>query len=237
MKVVKDVELAGAIRRLDSAWRQQRVTYRMTYRLIFFDVDSTLVTIEGIDVLAGGNPEIAALTEAAMNGEIPLDQVYAKRLETIRPARDAVEQLGAAYVRSLVEGAAETIAALQRADAIVHLVTAGIEQAILPLAHALQVPRRNVHAVPLRFDANGAYEDFDRRSFLTQAGGKELVVRDIRARSHGKAAFIGDGVSDLEARPAVDLFIGFGGVVVRPRVKENADLYVTSLRDVLQHLL
>ena len=209
----------------------------MIYPLIFFDVDSTLVTIEGIDVLAGSNQEIAKLTEAAMNGEIPLDQVYARRLDAIQPTRDAVEKLGATYVRSLVEGAAETIAALHHGGAIVHLVTAGIEQAILPLADALQVSRRHVHAVPLRFGANGAYEDFDRRSFLTQAGGKELVVRDIRARSHGKAAFIGDGASDLETRPAVDLFIGFGGVVVRPRVKQNADVYVTSLRDVLQYLL
>src|ERR1700682_3586188 len=31
--------------------------YRSRYRLVFFDVDSTLVTIEGIDVLAAGNPE------------------------------------------------------------------------------------------------------------------------------------------------------------------------------------
>lgn len=209
----------------------------MTYRLIFFDVDSTLVTIEGIDVLAGGNPEIAALTDAAMNGEISLDQVYAKRLDAIRPTRDAVEQLGATYARSLVDGAQETIAALHRAGASIHLVTGGIEQAILPVAEALNIPTRNVHAVPLRFDADGAYEDFDRRSFLTRAGGKELVVRDIRARSHGRAALIGDGVSDLEARTSVDLFIGFGGVVVRPRVKENADLFVTSFRDLLEYLL
>jgi phosphoserine phosphatase len=207
---------------------------RVTYRFIFFDVDSTLVTIEGIDVLANGNPEIARLTDAAMNGEIPLDQVYAQRLEMIRPSRDRVEQLGATYVQSLVEGAAETIAKLQE-KVVVHLVTAGIEQAILPLAKALHV--KNVHAVKLTFDDAGNYKDFDRRSFLTRPGGKELVVRDIRARSHGKAAFVGDGVSDLEAKPAVDLFIGFGGVVVRPRVKENADLYITDLRDVLQHLL
>jgi phosphoserine phosphatase len=207
----------------------------MTYRFAFFDVDSTLVTIEGIDVLADGNPDIAKLTDAAMNGEIPLDQVYAKRLEMIRPSKDRVEQLGATYVRSLVDGAKETIATLQDNGVIVHLVTAGIEQAIRPLADALKV--RNVHAVKLTFEADGSYKDFDRRSFLTRTGGKELVVRDIRARSHGKAAFIGDGVSDLEAKPAVDLFIGFGGVVVRPRVKENADLYVTNLRDVLQHLL
>src|SRR5207248_771810 len=140
----------------------------------------------------------------------------------IRPSRKQIEQLAATYVSSLVDGAQPTIAALQE-KLVVHLVTAGIEQAILPLADALNVPQRNVHAVALTFDANGAYENFDRRSFLTRAGGKELVVRDVRARSHGKAAFVGDGVSDLEAKPAVDLFIGFGGVVVRPRVKENAD--------------
>ena len=209
----------------------------MTYRFVFFDVDSTLVTIEGIDVLAGGNPEIAKLTDAAMNGEIPLDQVYAKRLEMIRPSKNGVEQLGATYVRSLVDGATETISALQDKGVVVHLVTAGIEQAILPVAYALNITHRNVHAVALTFDANGSYKDFDRRSFLTRPGGKELVVRDVRARSHGKAAFIGDGVSDLEAKPAVDLFIGFGGVVVRPRVKENAHVYVTNLRDVLTHLL
>jgi phosphoserine phosphatase len=207
------------------------------YRYAFFDVDSTLVTIEGIDVLADGDPEIAQLTAAAMNGEIPLDQVYARRLEMIRPSRHRAEQLGATYVRSLVDGAKETIAALQENGVIVHLVTAGIEQAILPLAEALHVSARNVHAVKLMFDDDGNYKDFDRRSFLARPGGKELVVRDIRARSHGKAAFIGDGISDLEAKPAVDLFIGFGGVVVRPRVKENADVYVKDLPDVLQHLL
>ena len=209
----------------------------MKYRFVFFDVDSTLVTIEGIDVLADGNPEIAKLTEAAMNGEIPLDQVYGKRLAMIRPSKTAVEQLGETYVRSLVDGTKETIAALQDNGAVVHLVTAGIGQAILPLAAALGIAPRKVHAVALTFDADGNYKDFDRRSFLTRPGGKELVVRDVCARSHGKAAFIGDGVSDLEAKPAVDLFIGFGGVVVRPRVKENADLYVTNLRDVLTHLL
>ncbi|MEA2162496.1 MAG: phosphoserine phosphatase [Thermoanaerobaculia bacterium] len=205
----------------------------MKYYHIFFDADSTLVTIEGIDVLANGNPEIAALTDAAMNGEIPLDDVYGKRLDIIRPTRTAVEELGATYVRSVVDGAKETIGALQRDGAVVYIITAGIEQAILPLARTLGIPERNIRAVSLRFDANGAYEDFDRRSFLTRAGGKELVVRDIRARSHGNAAFIGDGVSDLEARPAVDLFIGFGGVVVRPRVKENADRFVTNFRDIL----
>jgi phosphoserine phosphatase len=207
------------------------------YRFLFFDVDSTLVTIEGIDVLGGGNPEIAKLTDAAMNGEIPLDQVYAKRLDMIRPTREAVERLARQYRESIVDGAEETIGTLREAGAQIHLVTAGIAQAIQPLASHLGVPERAVHAVALRFDDRGEYEDFDRRSFLTRSGGKELVVRDIRARTHGKAAFVGDGVSDLETKPAVDLFIGFGGVCVRERVRDNADVYVTSMRELLAHLL
>jgi phosphoserine phosphatase len=206
---------------------------------VFFDVDSTLVTIEGIDELANGNPEIARLTAAAMNGEIPLDEVYGKRLEIIRPTLDRVRELGEQYRSSLVPGADETIRSLREAGVTVHLVTAGIEQAILPLAHHLGIDERLVHAVRLHFDESGAYRDFDRRSFLAKPGGKELVVHDVRARSKGRAAFVGDGVSDLEARPAVDLFVGFGGVAVRPKVRDNADVYVTDadLRAVLPHLI
>jgi phosphoserine phosphatase len=212
---------------------------KANYRFVFFDVDSTLVTIEGIDVLAGGNPDIARLTEAAMNGEIALEDVYGRRLDIIRPSRDAVERLGRRYIDSLVDGARPTVAALQSAGCDVHLVTAGIAQAIAPLAAHLSIPERATHAVTLRFDANGNYEDFDRRSLLTRAGGKELVVRSILSRSKGRSAFVGDGVSDLEAKPAVDLFIGFGGVHPRARVKENAEVFVEepTLRAVLPYLL
>ncbi len=200
------------------------------YRLVFFDVDSTLVTIEGIDLLGGGNPRIVELTEAAMNGAIPLEEVYARRLDIIRPDRLIVEGMGTHYVGSLVDGAAETIEALQSAGVIVHLVTAGIEQAIRPLADWLGV--QHLHAVRLQFEPDGAYKDFDRRSPLTRAGGKEIVVRDVRARTKGKAAFVGDGASDLEAKPAVDLFIGFGGVRERATVRENADQYAMSMEEV-----
>jgi phosphoserine phosphatase len=59
-----------------------------------------------------------------------------------------------------------------------------------------------------------------------------VIVRDIRARTKGKAIFIGDGVSDLETKPAVDLFVGFGGVHTRVRVRENADVFIADLRDL-----
>ncbi|HYM62806.1 MAG TPA: HAD-IB family phosphatase [Thermoanaerobaculia bacterium] len=208
------------------------------YRLVFFDVDSTLVTIEGIDVL-GDDTRVADLTRAAMNGEMPLDHVYARRLEMIRPSRDAVEDLALRYQRSLVPGAVEAIAALRAAGVQIHLVSAGIAQAIVPLAATLGIPERAVHAVVLAFNDDGTYRDFDRRSFLTRTGGKETVVRDVRARTHGKAAFVGDGISDLEAKPAVDLFIGYGGVVIRQRVRDNASVYVTAndLMAVIPYIL
>jgi phosphoserine phosphatase len=209
------------------------------YRFVFFDVDSTLVTIEGIDVLAPGNREVAALTEQAMNGDITIDEVYGRRLEIIRPSAEDLERLGETYCASLTAGAEETIETLRSAGVQIHLVTAGIAQAIAPLAAKLGIPPRAVHAVRVSFDPDGQYAGFDTRSFLTRAGGKELVVRDVRARSHGKAAFVGDGVTDLDAKRAVDRFIGFGGVHVRDRVRENADVYVTDadLRAVLPHLL
>jgi phosphoserine phosphatase len=212
---------------------------RSKYRFIFFDVDSTLVTIEGIDVLANGNPEIVRLTDAAMNGEVPLDEVYARRLEIIRPTRAEVDALGQRYVESLVPGVEQSIATLQRGGADVHLVTAGIAQAIAPLAARLNLAARAVHAVSLHFDDDGHYRDFDRRSLLTRNGGKELVVHAILARAKGRSAFIGDGVSDLETKTVVNLFIGFGGVHTRTRVMENAEVYVRepSLTAVLPYLM
>jgi phosphoserine phosphatase len=214
-------------------------TRKSRFRFVFFDVDSTLVTIEGIDVLADGNPEIVRLTEAAMNGEIAIDDVYGKRLEIIRPNQAAIEALGTRYVTSLVDGAEEAIRILRDGGAHVHLVTAGIAQAIAPLGQKLKIAPRNVHAVALEFDEEGRYKNFDRRSLLTRNGGKELVVRAILSRAKGTSAFIGDGVSDLETKPVVSLFIGFGGVHMRPRVKDNADVYVTepTLQSVLPYLM
>jgi len=39
---------------------------------------------------------------------------------------------------------------------------------------------------------------------------------------------VGDGVTDLEARPAVDWFIAFAGVVDRPTVTGAADAVIRA---------
>ena len=41
---------------------------------------------------------------------------------------------------------------------------------------------------------------------------------------------VGDGVTDLEARDAVKLFVGFGGVARRERVAAEAEVYIETDR-------
>ena len=65
------------------------------YRTVLLDCDSTLSAIEGIDELAVQcREEVAALTDAAMRGLIPLEEVYGRRLELVRPTRAGLDALG-----------------------------------------------------------------------------------------------------------------------------------------------
>ena len=67
------------------------------YGTVVFDCDSTLSTIEGIDELCDivgvEAADVAELTTRAMAGELPLEEVYARRLELLRPDAAALETL------------------------------------------------------------------------------------------------------------------------------------------------
>ena len=86
------------------------------YPHVFFDCDSTLTRVEGIDVLAD-TPEkraqIATLTDAAMNGDLDLAEVYARRLQAIQPTRADVQRIRRIYKKQVVEDARSVIDALQ----------------------------------------------------------------------------------------------------------------------------
>jgi phosphoserine phosphatase len=66
------------------------------------------------------------------------------------------------------------------------------------------------------------------KSPLIESHGKAEVIQELLAGRSGRAMLIGDGVSDLAARPAVDWVVGFGGVVTRRRVKKEAELFITA---------
>lgn len=214
-----------------AAERRARHDYAMIhFRSVIFDCDSTLSAFEGIQELAVGHEdEIADLTDAAMSGRVPLDQVYGRRLELIRPSRSAVERLIDRYIEGLVGDAAATVAALRRRGIQVRVISGGLEPAVVGLARHLGLGPDAVAAVPVRFTEDGAYAGFDETAAPARAGGKAVVIEEwLDAGLPRPVMFVGDGATDLEARDAVDLFVAFAGVVERPEVVSEAAVVVRS---------
>ena len=212
----------------------------MSFDVICFDCDSTLSRIEGIDELArrvGMGEEMSKLTDLAMNGVVPLEAVYERRLSLIRPDQDSINWLADLYIAEIVEGVKEVFAALLAQDKVVHIISGGLRQAILPLADCLGLPESHVHAVDIYFNEDGSYRNYDLNSPLARTGGKAVVVGTLKEQ--GSLVMVGDGKTDLEAKQAGAVVFGFGGVVDRAIVREHADFYTTdaSLLSVLEHIL
>jgi phosphoserine phosphatase len=203
------------------------------YRSVVFDCDSTLSALEGIEELATAQRrEVETLTDAAMRGEVPLEEVYGRRLELIRPDRAAVEALIGRYIDALVEDASDTVRSLRSAGVDVRIVSGGLLPAVLGLARHLGIPESAVSAVAIHFDQAGAYAGFDGAAPAARAGGKAEVVRAWKSASPrlpGPVMFVGDGATDLEARSEVDLFVAYAGVVSRSAVVDVAPVVVRSL--------
>lgn len=197
---------------------------------VIFDCDSTLCTVEGIDELAGEEhrSEIERLTDAAMRGAVPLEDVYGRRLAIISPTRRQLDELAELYVHTLVPGARETVAALRQAGVRVRIISGGLRPPVERLARALEVPVSDVAAVDIFFDAGGGYAGFDESSPLARSMGKFEVIAGWRDELPPPVMLVGDGVTDLEAKGAVDTFVAFAGVVEREPVVAGADLVIRS---------
>jgi len=213
------------------------------FAAVYFDCDSTLSSIEGVDELlqfaeSKLRAEIAELTRKAMDGLLPLAEVYETRLRLLAPRCDQLDRIGELYVEHLVLHAREVVRALQHLGKHVGIVSGGLLVAVQALARHLGIPLANVHAVPLVFDSHGAYVDFDRTTPLWRNGGKVEMVQRL-PKGHRPLAFVGDAVTDLETQGHVDLFVGFGGVVTRALVAAKAQAFVAgkSLAPVLAHVL
>jgi len=208
---------------------------------VVFDCDSTLSSVEGIDVLAEGlglEEEIAALTDAAMAGEIDLSDIYGARLEMLQPTERAVAGLRSAYKTHVVPDAREVIAALREIDIDVYVVSGGLVEPVVEFAVHLGIDANNVRGVQTHYDElSGDWwrADSDEKSFagfeqgaLTRTDGKPEVIRDLLAGTSGLTMLVGDGASDAQAAGAVDMFVGFGGVTCRQRVAERALVYISA---------
>ena len=208
----------------------------MGIQLICFDCDSTLSAIEGIDELARvRGPEIFAQVEAmtndAMNGKLPVEAVFGRRLEIIQPRRADVVAVGRRYVETVEPTAKETMAALVARGWTPVILSGGFRAAIQPLADFLGIKR--VEAVDLFFQDDGRYRGYAADYPTTRSGGKPAVIAQLKQEFQpARVVMVGDGASDLEAKPAVDGFIGFGRYLAREKVRAGADAFIYSLAEL-----
>lgn len=198
------------------------------YAAVVFDVDSTLTGIEGIDWLAErrGEPlatQIRVLTEQAMAGAIPLESVYARRLELIRPTRAELRELSSAYVDAVQPGARALCASLLLAGCSIAIVSGGLREAILPLAHHVGIDDEDVHAVDVDFDANGNFIGLRPSQPLATQQGKPVVLHALLEEFERPIVMVGDGATDAAVRGVTDAFIAFTGVTRRAAVVAVAD--------------
>jgi phosphoserine phosphatase len=223
-----------------------------SFDLIFFDCDSTLSSIEGVDELArlkGKEGRVGLLTQKAMDGDLDLADVYGKRLRAIRPTRGQLAAIEQLYWDTLVADAREVIAALHSLGKQVFIISGGLAAPVRGFGARLGVPGENIRAVELEFNqlsghwwkyydhaaqTTEAYLAYEKGP-LTISAGKPDIVRELAGNRWGRKLFVGDGVSDLRTRDSVDLFVGFGGVARREKVESGSDvfIYAPSLAPIL----
>lgn len=209
------------------------------YDHIFFDCDSTLTTVEGIDILAesaGKRWRVEVLTQAAMDGDLNLEDVYAKRLRAVKPTRRQISDIRRSYKRNVVEDARELVAALQELGHHVYIISGGLAEPVEEFGVYLGVPRDHIRAVGVTYNelsgkwwvgGNEQYLSYEEGA-LTVSDGKAEIVQELLGSKKGRSLLVGDGSSDLLASRAVDLFVGFGGVVERSHVRTEAPVYIHS---------
>ncbi|HZF42377.1 MAG TPA: phosphoserine phosphatase SerB [Sphingomonadaceae bacterium] len=190
-------------------------------RLLVADMDSTMITVECIDELAdyaGIKPQVAAVTEQAMRGEIPFEAALRARVALLRGLDVGVlAQCLAERVR-MMPGAAELVGTMRARGAATLLVSGGFTAFAEPVAAVLgfEVAIANVLGVEdgrLTGTLVGPIVDAGRKA-TALAGARErlgLTAADVLA--------VGDGANDLPMVRVAGLGVAFKA---KPVLREAA---------------
>ena len=194
---------------------------RRNKRLIVFDVDSTLIQGEVIEMLAeraGAGEAVAAITEAAMRGELDFTESLHQRVATLAGLPAEVIDEVADRVE-LTPGARTTIRTLRRLGFYCGVVSGGFRQVIDPLAHELMldfVAANELEIVDGRLTGRVVGQIIDR-------AGKAKALRDF-ANQAGvpmeQTVAVGDGANDIDMLNAAGLGVAFNA---KPALREVAD--------------
>jgi phosphoserine phosphatase len=194
---------------------------RRAKRLIVFDVDSTLVQGEVIEMLAaraGAQSEVAAITEKAMHGELDFAASLRQRVATLAGLPAGVLDEVADELE-LTPGARTTLRTLRRLGYHVGVVSGGFRQVIGPLAHELMldfVAANELEVVDGKITGRVVGPIIDR-------AGKAKALRDF-AHQAGvpleQTVAVGDGANDIDMLAAAGLGVAFNA---KPALRQVAD--------------
>lgn len=205
---------------VEPAGLHQRAT-----RLVVMDVDSTLVQGEVIEMLAGHAGvavEVAAVTEAAMRGEIDFEQSLRSRVQLLAGLPEtAIEKVRRELV--LTPGARTLVRTLKRLDYRFAIVSGGFTQITDHVAADLGIDYSAANTLEV---AHGRLTGGLIGPIIDRQGKAEALRRFAeQARIPlAQTVAIGDGANDLDMIAAAGLGIAFNA---KPVVREAADTAVS----------
>jgi len=196
---------------------------RRAKRLIVFDVDSTLIQGEVIEMLAAhagaeAQTAVAAVTEAAMRGELDFAESLHRRVATLAGLPASVLDEVAAKLE-LTPGARTTLRTLRRLGYHCGVVSGGFRQVIEPLAQELMldfVAANELEVVDGRLTGRVVGEVVDR-------AGKARALREFAGQvgvPMEQTVAVGDGANDIDMLSAAGLGVAFNA---KPALREVAD--------------
>lgn len=194
--------------------------HRRSKRLIVMDVDSTLVRGEFIDLLAaraGCGPQVAAITEAAMRGELDFAASLRQRVALLRGlALTEVEQVAATL--ELTPGARTLIRTLQRMGYQCGIVSGGFTQLTDGLAASLGLDFAAANTLEVEA---GRLTGRLVGDIVDRAGKAAALTRFAAAAGvpMSQTVAVGDGANDLDMLKRAGLGIAFNA---KPVVRQQA---------------
>lgn len=211
---------------LDVAVQEDNI-YRRSRRLVCFDMDSTLIQAEVIDELArvaGVGEQVAAITEAAMRGEIDFSESFRRRMALLEGLEESV-LAGIAEQLPITEGAARLIKHLRHLGYKVAILSGGFTYFANYLKEKLGIDY--VYANQLDFKdgkltgkVTGDIVDGQMKAkLLRQLAEQEGISLE-------QVIAVGDGANDLPMLSIAGLGIAFHA---KPIVKEQARHSIATL--------